>query len=370
MTVDRLGFYEFFAGGGLARLGLGQRWTCLLANDICAKKAAAYRGNFGTSPELVVDDIRRLSCAHLPSGAALAWASFPCQDLSLAGNGRGLAGERSGTFLPFWTLIDGLARRGRPVPVVVIENVVGALSSNGGADFRLLFEIITGSGYYGGALVMDAIHFVPQSRPRLFIVAVHESCGTPAGGQISETWHTPRLRAAYSRLPGTLRRRWIWWTLPHPPPRNSSLSDILERGAPWHSSGETDRILSLMSERHLAKIHAALASGRPQIGAVYKRIRVENGRRVQRAEVRFDGVSGCLRTPAGGSSRQIIIRVEGGQVRTRLLTPREAARLMGVPDSYCLPARYNEAYHLMGDGVVVPAVAWLERFLLRRLALR
>src|SRR5579884_3379902 len=73
MTVDRLGFYEFFAGGGLARLGLGQRWTCLLANDICAKKAAAYRGNFGTSPELVVDDLRRrarLGVIPLPGSLA------------------------------------------------------------------------------------------------------------------------------------------------------------------------------------------------------------------------------------------------------------------------------------------------------------
>jgi DNA (cytosine-5)-methyltransferase 1 len=122
-----------------------------------------------------------------------------------------------------------------------------------------------------------------------------------------------------------------------------------------------------MAPQHLARVRAAEASGQPQVGTVYKRIRVENGRKVQRAEVRFDGVSGCLRTPAGGSSRQILILVEPGRVRTRLLTPREAARLMGVPDSYPLPARYNEAYHLMGDGVVVPAVAWLERSLLRPL---
>lgn len=367
MTVARPGFYEFFAGGGMARLGLGPRWQCLFANEICAKKAAAYRGNFGPSPELIVDDVRRLSCSHLPTGASLAWASFPCQDLSLAGNGRGLAGERSGTFLPFWKLIDGLARAGRPVPVVVIENVVGTLSSNGGADFRLLFEIVAGSGYYAGALVIDAIHFVPQSRPRLFIVAVHESCGPSAGGEASETWHCPRLRAVYANLPETLRRRWIWWTLPPPPSPRNCLADIIEREAPWHSRCETDRILSLMAPQHLAKIHAAEASGQTQVGTVYKRIRIENCRKVQRAEVRFDGVSGCLRTPAGGSSRQILIVVERGSVRTRLLSPREAARLMGVPDSYPLPARYNEAYHLMGDGVVVPVVRWLERSLLQSL---
>jgi DNA (cytosine-5)-methyltransferase 1 len=80
---------------------------------------------------------------------------------------------------------------------------------------------------------------------------------------------------------------------------------------------------------------------------------------MQRAEVRFDDLSGCLRTPVGGSSRQSIIIVEGKSVRSRLLSPREAARLMGLPDSYKLPQNYNEAYHLAGDGVVVPVVRFL-----------
>jgi DNA (cytosine-5)-methyltransferase 1 len=126
----------------------------------------------------------------------------------------------------------------------------------------------------------------------------------------------------------------------------------------------------MMSPAHIAKIRAAEESGEPQIGTVYKRIRVENSRKVQRAEVRFDGIGGCLRTPAGGSSRQTLIVVEPERILTRLLTSREAARLMGVPDTYTLPSRYNDAYHLMGDGVVVPAVAWLERGLLRKLAER
>ncbi|MFZ0787422.1 MAG: DNA cytosine methyltransferase, partial [Candidatus Acidiferrales bacterium] len=63
-------------------------------------------------------------------------------------------------------------------------------------------------------------------------------------------------------------------------------------------------------------------------------------------------------------SRQTVILVEKGRVRTRLLSPREAARLMGVPDSYPLPSAYNDAYHLFGDGVAVPVVSWLENHLL------
>ncbi|MGA2638420.1 DNA cytosine methyltransferase [Methylocella sp.] len=73
-------------------------------------------------------------------------------------------------------------------------------------------------------------------------------------------------------------------------------------------------------------------------------------------ECRFDGVAGALRTSSGGSSRQSIIFVDGDDIRTRLLTPRECARLMGLPDSYILPESENEALFLCGDGVVEPVV--------------
>jgi DNA (cytosine-5)-methyltransferase 1 len=96
------------------------------------------------------------------------------------------------------------------------------------------------------------------------------------------------------------------------------------------------------------------------VGAVYKRTRRDvDGEKVQRAEIRFDDVAGCLRTPAGGSSRQTVIVVEGERVRSRLISARETARLMGLPDTYVLPPRYNDAYHLTGDGVVVDVVRHL-----------
>ena len=101
-------FFEFFAGGGMARLGLGANWRCAFANEWCDKKPAAYRAYFGDE-ELKVDDVAHLTADDLPGIPTLVWASFPCQDLSLAGNGAGLAGERSGTFKPFWSLIRALS---------------------------------------------------------------------------------------------------------------------------------------------------------------------------------------------------------------------------------------------------------------------
>jgi DNA (cytosine-5)-methyltransferase 1 len=101
------------------------------------------------------------------------------------------------------------------------------------------------------------------------------------------------------------------------------------------------------------------------VGGIYRRTRTDDdGVKAQRAEIRFDDVAGCLRTPAGGSSRQSIMIVQGGMVRSRLLSPREAARLMGLPEDYVLPENYNEAYHLAGDGVAVPVVRFLATHIL------
>src|SRR5690349_11424013 len=87
MPVPELTFLEFFAGAGMARIGLGSRWRCLLANDIDKSKAASYRANFRPASELLVADVASIPIEAIPTRADMAWASFPCQDLSLAGNG-------------------------------------------------------------------------------------------------------------------------------------------------------------------------------------------------------------------------------------------------------------------------------------------
>lgn len=124
-------------------------------------------------------------------------------------------------------------------------------------------------------------------------------------------------------------------------------------------------MIGMMSNLNLKKLEAAKKSGVRMVGGIYRRTRFdENGNKVQRAEVRFDDIAGCLRTPRGGSSRQFIILVEGNKVRSRLLSPREAARLMGLPDTYRLPENYNDAYQISGDGVAVPVVRHLAKHIL------
>lgn len=364
MTVYQ--HYDFFAGGGMAGCGLGPDWRCRFANDIDEKKGQAYRVNHDGGDELLLRDVRLLTTADLPGKADLSWASFPCQDLSLAGAGAGLRGDRSGTFWPFWDLMRGLDAEGRAPRLIVIENVYGAVTSHDGRDFASLANAFSELGYRFGALVVDAIHFVPHSRPRFFGVGVRADVEIPPNlicDAPSEVWHPGKLVSAQLALSNDTASNWIWWNLPVPPMRNSRLSDLIEdapAGVKWHTASETDYILGLMSDGNLKKVSAAKREGRRVVGGVYRRTRPDGkGGKQQRAEVRFDDVSGCLRTPSGGSSRQTILVVNGDFVRSRLLSPREAARLMGLPEEYQLPARYNDAYHLAGDGVVVPVVRHL-----------
>ena len=380
-AYPRPAYFEFFAGGGMARLGLESNWDCAFANEWSRKKADAYVARFGSGrprrcAELFVGDVASLTPAQIPRAADLAWASFPCQDLSLAGMGAGLRGSRSGTFRPFWKLIQRLARDQRAPRIVVLENVTGAITSHQGKDFGCLMETLADGGYRAGAMVIDAVRFLPQSRPRLFIVGIE--AGAPVSSELSKPypspeWHTSSLCCAYQKLSPRAKNNWLWWHLPTPPERRCTFRSIIEEqpsDVAWHTPEQTQTLLRMMSRLNLAKVREAQAEGKLRIGTLYRRTRpIGDGEKAQRAEVRFDDVAGCLRTPTGGSSRQTIVVVEGRRVRSRLLSSREAARLMGVPDDYPVPANYNEAYHLFGDGLAVPVVRWLSQRLLLPLAL-
>lgn len=363
--ANRFTFYEFFAGAGLARLGLGTDWRCVWANDIDPRKAEVYTANFGAA-DLHLGDVSEIRAESLPPRADMAWASFPCQDLSLAGWRHGMTARRSGTFWAFWRMMRDLYDNADRPPVIALENVVGLLYGDG---FLGLCESLAALGLQFGAVVVDAKRFLPQSRPRVFVVAADSrvDCGRFVESTPSQSdWFTsPVLRAA-AQLPESIASLWRWWKLPVPQapvaPLQTMIEDLPE--AQWHAREETERLLGMMSPLNRAKVEQAASQPGRTVGLLYRRTRAGG----QRAEVRFDGIAGCLRTPQGGSSRQTVVVAECGTVRTRLLAPREAARLMGVPDSYWLPPNYNNAYRAMGDAVAVPVVQWLSKHLLLPLA--
>jgi DNA (cytosine-5)-methyltransferase 1 len=263
--------------------------------------------------------------------------------------------------------MEGLVREGRAPRLLVIENVSGLLSSNGGADFTALGAALAALGYRFGALEVDAALWLPQSRPRVFVIAAREPGDIGAAGP-SAPFHGPRVQAAWERLPPELKDRWAWWRMAPPARRNGTLADLLEPDhmVAWFAEARTAELLALMAPLHRERLAAAGATGRA-VGALYRRVRTERGQKVQRAEARFDGLAGCLRTPAGGSSRQVVVVAEDGRVKARRLTAREGARLMGLPEDYRLPAAETTALKLLGDGVAVPVVRALAEQILEPL---
>lgn len=358
---------DFFAGSGLVRLGLEPEFDTVWANDVCAKKAAVYDANKPPRP-LHLSAIEDVRGADLPQ-ADLAWASFPCQDLSLAGDLGGIQkGTRSGLFWEWLNRLDELESVGRRVPILLAENVVGFLVAHNCRDFRQAYEALRARRYRVGAIVIDARMFVPQSRPRAFVVAASEEIsleGLTAAGAVRPFHPESLVRAAKA----VNDPDWVWWSLPVPEEPPKKFAQLWDKDAPFDSEQKTLELLAMLSPLNKRKLDKAIRSGSFFAGTGYRRSRQnEDGKVVQRLEIRFDGVAGCLRTPRGGSSRQLVVIVERGKVRTRLMTVRECARLMGAPDTYEIPGTYNDGYRAMGDAVAVPVTRWVTGKLLAPLA--
>ena len=353
---NRLTCLDFFAGSGLVSAGLSNEFSTIWANDISAKKAAVFNAN-NTAAVLQVCPIENVRGDLLPN-ADMSWGSFPCQDLSLAGDINGLFAPRSGLFWQWLRVMDEMPIK---PPLLVAENVVGLVSAGGGEYYVTLHNELIKRGYRVGAIMLDALHWLPQSRKRIFVIGIKNGVDVSGLTTDGPIWCHPTPVVKVAKQVKT----WIWWKLKEPPTRNVTLDAIIDFDSPCDSPKEESQKLALIASNKIDEINR-LAHHRRRAFTGYKRTR--NHRQV--LEVRTDGVAGCLRTPCGGSSRQILLIAENGHLRTRLLTVREAARLMGAPDTYKIPGSYNDGYMAMGDAVALPVVRFLSESLLAPLAYR
>ncbi|HEU0002812.1 MAG TPA: DNA (cytosine-5-)-methyltransferase, partial [Ktedonobacteraceae bacterium] len=221
-------FAEFFAGIGLVRMGLErQGWSIEFANDISQQKYEMYRGQFKNADEhFLPGDIHNIPAGIVPS-VTLATASFPCNDLSLAGGRDGLAGEHSSAFWGFITILDQM--RDRRPPLVLLENVTGFLTSNNGEDFKSGMLALNNLGYSVDAFLLDAVNFVPQSRQRLFIVGCLEKLfgnPDPICPAILEV-NDVRPKAITEFIAKHREIRWHIRSLPPQPVNHARLESIL-----------------------------------------------------------------------------------------------------------------------------------------------
>jgi DNA (cytosine-5)-methyltransferase 1 len=337
------------------RLGLERAgWSVTFANDIDPQKQKMYADNF-TANDFLLGDIHLIDPATVPT-VTLATASFPCTDLSLAGGRAGLAGKQSGAF---WGFIDILIGMGdRKPPIVLLENVPSFLTSHGGQDFHRAMFALNELGYTVDAIIVDAAWFVPQSRQRLFVVAVQEGLHIGAEANCFETRLRPKALTSF--ISDHPEIKWHLRELPEPPIGTATLDDKLEdlpdEAIEWWDEKRSMYLLSQMSDHHREVADKMIANDKWSYGTVFRRTR--NGLCV--AELRSDGIAGCLRTPKGGSSQQILIKAGFGTVSARNLTPRECARLMGA-DDFVIDVPRTQALYGFGDAVCVPVVEWIGR---------
>jgi DNA (cytosine-5)-methyltransferase 1 len=334
----------------MARAGIEVVWS----NDIAATKQAMFERNFGISAghTFLLEDLGKLSRDQLPVNADLAWASFPCTDLSVAGGRAGLhRGIASSTF---WHFIKALSKMGTSRPsVIALENVTAFATSHSGRDIASAIRSLNGLGYSVDVLSIDARHFLPQSRPRLFLIGTDSPvASTTAVNSMRPDWLTPVFE---DKSLVTHRM-----SVPELPPLlvdglASYLEPMDDDDARWWLKDRVDSFVGSLSDLQSRRFTTLREREGLTVRTAYRRMR----QGTPRWELRSDGVAGCLRTSSGGSSKQAVVSLGYGGARIRWMTPREYASLMGAPNFPIDGIKEHHAYSGFGDAVCAPVVEWL-----------
>lgn len=365
---------DFFAGIGLVSMGLDRAgWKTVYALDYDADKAAAYENHFGVG-HYVTQDIATTKGKEIPN-VTLAHASFPCTDLSVAGGRKGIHHGESSAFWEFVRIVSEMKKRhgeGRP-PFVLLENVEGLITSHGGQDMQAVLSALNDLGYYVDLLRIDAAHFVPQSRVRIFILGIHESIARKmksdfmtVASDLQSTNARPKKIVEYIAKHPEIK--WHFHRLPNLPNREIALESILDPEAEWWPKERVEYLRNQLHPHHKKMVDELINSSKYSYFPAFRRMRVRGGKNQSTAELRTDGIAGCLRTPKGGSARQILVRVGKGSFDARLINEKEAARLMGADEFKLNPAlSLNQVLFGFGDAVCVPAVEWLAKNYLEKL---
>ncbi len=347
---------EFFAGIGLARAGLDLAGIkTLWANDYDLLKKTMYEGQWG-GHEFFLADVHTLDGRDLPS-ADVAWSSSPCTDLSLAGKRAGLRGGReSSAFFGFTRLIGQMGAR-KP-KVIVLENVIGLASSHNREDLRAAAKEFNSLGYAVDVITLDARRFIPQSRPRLFLIGAQH----PINSGEQDTCLRPDWLAW---LHQDTEIRTFMMPLPKAPELlskglTSEIEQVPTDDIRWWDDERVTRFTESMAPVQRARLDHFVNLPEVTARTAYRRTR--NGKPVW--EMRAEDISGCLRTARGGSSKQAVAIMGNGSLKVRWMTGLEYARLMGAGWYSLKNMRDSQIHYGFGDAVAVPVVGWVAKHMI------
>lgn len=351
---------------GLEQAGMEVRWQCEIDRDCQSVLRRHWPG------VQLSGDIRDLGAHNLEPVDVLCGGS-PCQNVSVAGRREGLAGDRSGLWYEFRRVIEELAPSW-----VLVENVPGLLSCQGGRDFGTVLTGLVQLGYRCAWRVLDAQYFgVPQRRQRVFLVG-HLGDGRAAEVLFEREgvrWDPPSRREAGEAVargagvsaPGRGRRNGL-----SPQPLN-----LLKGGVGFAltaSPTATERLNPSCQTFVASTLSASLGhhghssprgDGSDNLVLAFCERGRDEGRNLEAQEE----LAYALTNPgAGGRSPSRNLPQPG--IGVRRLTPRECERLQGFPDDW---TRWRDdgrevsdsaRYRMLGNAVAVPVAAWLGRRIL------
>lgn len=354
---------ELFSGIGFVRAGLESAsglFRCVYTNDFDEEKCRCYRLNYAF-PSCEPQDIRAV-CPTQYCNVDLLTASFPCTDVSGAGlRSVGIDGNRTGIV---FHVLDAIGKCDVKPRVLLFENVPGLLISNKGEDaLKLLAEIARCGYHYLDMRQLDASHFVPQDRKRVFITACVTYSGPllhPAAGN-SET-QPKALRSIQERfrhLNGQIK--WMDFTVDALPEKVQDLDEHLDTSVPpsaWFDLARTLTLSNQFSDAHQEKLRSHASWPVAFVQSTYR------GRVMARPN--WQGRVPCLRRALGGGNvPKLLFRAESAtqatQLKIRHLTKRELLKLQGMYSNYVLPENWSrtKVASAIGDAVCVPVIKWL-----------
>lgn len=342
---------EFFAGIGMARDGLQAAGVSTIwANDVDEMKCSLYKAQWGAQ-DLHCANVFDVNADDVPY-ADIAWASSPCTDLSLAGKREGLVdGAESSAFFGFVDVLNGM--KSRKPAAIVLENVCGLASSHDGRDFRQVIEEFNKLGYSCDAFELNARRWLPQSRPRLFVVGLQNPID---GGTLDSSARPDRL--AWIHCDSSLRTH-VTPLSDLPEPLTSGLTDLVEKipddDERWWDQKRVDSFVESLSSVQKRRLDDLKASKRVRARTAYRRTR----KKKSVWEMRDDDIAGCLRTSRGGSSRQAVVFLGNDEIKIRWMTGNEYALLQGAHGFRLEGFRESQIQYAFGDAVASPVVAWL-----------
>ncbi|MEO5811869.1 MAG: DNA (cytosine-5-)-methyltransferase [Rhodanobacter sp.] len=318
-------FIDLFAGIGGIRLGFeAHGGRCVFTSEWNPYAQKTYLANFPEAAPAFAGDITKVNANHIPDHDVLL-GGFPCQPFSIAGVSKknslgrkhGFADEAQGT------LFFDVARiiKAKQPKAFLLENVKNLLSHDKGNTFRVIQKVLEKDlGYKIHCKVIDGQHFVPQHRERILIVGFREPTDF--------TWDDLQLPKDGPKLKSIL----------HP-------QDGSEVPEPHYTTGAKAKVdprytltanLWAYLQNYAAK-HRALGHG---FGF---------------GLVDGDSVTRTLSARYYKDGSEILVS-QGPRKRPRRLTPRECARLMGLPDTFKIPVSDTQAYQLLAEAAVVPMI--------------